>query len=383
MQTVNGKGRVLVVDDEEQIRDLLREHLSLEGYVCRTCASGDDALTALAEDGFDVVLSDFRMPGMSGLALLGQVRQRYPRLAFVMITVDDDVRVGVEAMKQGASDYLLKPSQIRTVVASVERALEKKRLEFELEDYRLHLEQMVAERTRQLTEALEDIKQTYDGTLEALGAALDLRDGQTAGHSERVTRYCVRIARALGLAGEELKQLVRGAYLHDVGKMGIPDSILLKKGTLSAEESSVMQTHVRIGCELVERVTFLNPAAELILAHQERWDGGGYPRGLRGEEIPLPARIFAVADTLDAMTSERPYRRGVSFAAARAEIARQSGLQFDPEVVRVFLSIPLAEWNQIRDEVRLKSRSYVRRSSALCPPPCPQTPEHEGRRWSD
>jgi response regulator RpfG family c-di-GMP phosphodiesterase len=259
-----------------------------------------------------------------------------------MVTVDDDVRVVIEAMKQGASDYLLKPSRIQTVVASVERSLEKKRLEFELENYRLHLEQIVAERTQQSTKALKSIEQTYDGTLEALGAALDLRDGQTAGHSERVTRYCLRIARALGLAGNELKQLVRGAYLHDVGKMGIPDSILLKKGTLTAEELTVMQPHVRIGCELVERVAFLNPA-EIILTHQERWDGHGYPQGLRREEIPLAARIFAVADTLDAMTSERPYRRTASFAAARAEIVRQSGLQFDPELVRVFLSIPPAD----------------------------------------
>ncbi len=367
MQGVEVKGRVLVVDDEKQIRDLLCERLSLEGYACRICPGGDDALTALAQESFDVVVSDFRMPGISGLTLLQHVRQKYPHLAFIMVTVEDDARVVVEAMKQGASDYLLKPSQIRSVAASVERALEKKRLELELENYRLHLEQMVAERTRQLTKALEGIEQTYDGTLEALGAALDLRDGQTAGHSERVSRYCLRIARGLGLAGEELKQLVRGAYLHDIGKMGIRDGILLKNGALTAEELNVMQTHVRIGCELVERVAFLAPAVELILTHQERWDGRGYPQGLRGKEIPLPARIFAVADTLDAMTSERPYREAVSFAAARAEIARQSGLQFDPEVVRVFLSIPLAEWEQIRNEVSAEAKSQVRHAAALYP----------------
>ena len=382
MGRVGVKGRVLVVDDEAQVRDLLREHLSLEGYACRTCPSGDDALSALAQESFDAVVSDFRMPGISGLNLLDHVRQKYPRLAFIMVTIEDDVRVVVEAMKQGASDYLLKPGQIKTVVASVERALEKKRLELELENYRLRLEQMVAERTQQLTKALESIEQTYDGTLEALGAALDLRDGQTAGHSERVTRYCLRIARALGLAGEQLKHLVRGAYLHDVGKMGIPDRILLKKGALTAEEMSVMRTHVRIGCELVERVAFLTPAAELILNHQERWDGRGYPRGLREQEIPLPARIFAVADTLDAITSERPYRQGVSFAAARAEIARQSGLQFDPEVVGVFLSVPLTEWEQIRNEVCLKAGSHLVRTFAV-PTARQHPPEHEGSRWSN
>jgi putative nucleotidyltransferase with HDIG domain len=351
MQGSDVKGHVLVVDDLGEIRELLRERLSLDGYTCRISPGGDDALTALAEESFDVVLSDFRMPGMSGLTLLQHVRQKYPQTAFIMVTVEDDARVAVEAMKQGASDYLLKPSQIRSVAASVERALEKKRLELELEKHRLHLEQMVTERTRQLTEALEGIEQTYDGTLEALGAALDLRDGQTAGHSERVSRYCLRIARTLGLSEEALKQLVRGAYLHDIGKMAIPDSILLKNKELTVEEMRVMQSHVKIGRELVERVAFLAPAAELIFAHQERWDGRGYPRGLRGTEIPLPARIFAVADALDAITSERPYRQAVSFAAARAEIARQSGLQFDPEVVRVFLSIPLTEWEQTRNEV--------------------------------
>jgi putative nucleotidyltransferase with HDIG domain len=373
MQGSDVKGHVLVVDDLGQIRELLRERLFLDGYTCRIAPGGDDALIALEHERFDVVVSDFRMPGMSGLALLRHVRQKYPQTAFIMVTVEDDARVAVEAMKQGASDYLLKPSQIRSVAASVERALEKKRLELELEKHRLHLEQMVAERTRQLTEALAGVEQTYDGTLEALGAALDLRDSQTAGHSERVSRYCLRIARAVGLSGDGLKQLVRGAYLHDIGKMGIPDSILLKNRELTAEEKEVMQTHVKIGCELVERVGFLAPAAELIFAHQERWDGRGYPQGLRGAEIPLPARIFAVADTLDAITSERPYRQAVSFAAARAEIARQSGLQFDPEVVRVFLSIPLAEWEQIRDEVSAEARSQARQANVPYPTSLPAT----------
>lgn len=369
MQENEVKARVLVVDDEAQVRDLLIERLSQEGYECRTSASADEALSRLGQQSFDVVISDLRMPGMSGLTLLQHVRQKHPRLAFIMITVEDDARIVIEAMKQGASDYLLKPSQIRTIAASVERALEKKRLELEIEQYRQRLEQMVAERTKQLTQAIEGIERIYDGTLEALGAALDLRDGQTAGHSERVSRYCLRIARAFGFAGEELKQLARGAYLHDIGKIGIPDGILLKKGALTAEETHVMQTHVRIGCELVERVAFLAPAAELILSHQERWDGRGYPQGLRGQQIPLTARVFAVADTLDAMTSQRPYRPAVSFAAARDEIARQAGQQFDPEVVGAFLSIPLAEWEEIRAEVgagiKKTGRSTASHSVAL------------------
>jgi HD-GYP domain-containing protein (c-di-GMP phosphodiesterase class II) len=195
------------------------------------------------------------------------------------------------------------------------------------------------------------IEQTYDDTLEALAAALDLRDNETAGHSRRVTRYCLEMANAIGCSGEQLKQITRGAHLHDIGKIGIPDAILLKPGKLTAGEREVMQRHARIGYELVSRIAFLAPAAEIVLTHQERYDGTGYPQGLVGEEIPLGARIFAVADTLDAMTSDRPYRRALPFAAAQAEITRESGRQFDPEVVRVFHSISEKVWEDIRLEV--------------------------------
>ena len=353
------KGRVLVVDDEQQIREMLRERLELEGYSCAICADGDAALETLAQEPFEVVVSDFRMPGMSGLTLLEKVRQLHPRLAFIMVTVEDDAQVIIQAMKQGAIDYLLKPSQIRAVAASVERALQKKRLELELERYQLHLEKMVAERTQQLESALLQIEKTYDGTLESLAAALDLRDGQTAGHSRRVALYAVRLAQALGLSNDQIKNLARGSYLHDIGKLGIPDGILLKKSALSAEEKYVMQTHVRIGCDLVERIDFLQPAAQLILNHHEHFDGQGYPQGRKGDEIPITARIFAVADSLDAMTSERPYRRPVPVSSACAEIASRAGRQFDPEVVRAFLSIPVEEWEEIRQGVDRHSSAFT------------------------
>ncbi len=201
-------------------------------------------------------------------------------------------------------------------------------------------ETALQENTHDHEAALRLIELTYDETLRALGAALDLRDTETAGHSERVTRYSLQIARAMNYSSEELTQLARGAYLHDIGKIGIPDSILRKEGPLSPEEVEIMQTHVQIGYELVKQIAFLAPAAEIILAHHERHDGSGYPRGLRGDEIPLGARVFAVADSLDAMTSDRPYRRARAFDAARDEIEREAGRQFDPAVVKAFLSIP-------------------------------------------
>jgi response regulator RpfG family c-di-GMP phosphodiesterase len=253
-------------------------------------------------------------------------------------------------MKQGAADYLLKPFQMEAVVVSLRRALEMKRMEAELAQYRQHLENMVEQRTKQLKAAMRRIEMTYDETLEALAAALDLRDNDTAGHSQRVTLFSLEIAKGLNFAPDELKQLERGAYLHDIGKIGIPDSILLKPGKLTPEETAIMQTHVRIGYELTSRVAFLSVAAQIVLTHQECFSGSGYPQGLRGEEIPLGARVFAIADTLDAMMSDRPYRKGRPYAVARAEIEREAGRQFDPNVVNVFLSIPEETWAKIRAE---------------------------------
>lgn len=345
------RGSILVVDDEPNVCQLLTSKLTQEGFECQTCASGEAALQLVKLKPFDVIISDLRMPGMSGLEVLQSVREKLPRSAFLMVTGVDDVRVGIDAMKRGVDDYLVKPFQLAAVVASLERAMERKRMEAEIENYRQNLEQMVEQRTKQLQTAMKRIERTYDETLEALGAALDLRDTETEGHSRRVSRCCLEMAKAMGCTADQLKQIARGAYLHDIGKIGIPDAILLKPGRLTDEETAVMQTHARVGYDLVSRIGFLAPASEIVLTHQERYDGTGYPQGLVGEEIPIGARIFAVADTLDAMTSDRPYRRALPLPAARAEITRESGRQFDPEVVKVFLSIPEQAWTDIRIEV--------------------------------
>jgi response regulator RpfG family c-di-GMP phosphodiesterase len=344
-------GTVLIVDDEPSICQLLKDRLNQEGFDCKTCSSAEEALQVLRGADVDILISDLNLPAMSGLELLEAVYQKYPRIAFLIVTGVDDVRVGIDAMKRGAEDYLVKPLQLAAVVASVERARERKQMEIELENYRQNLEQMVEQRTKQLQSAMKRIERTYDETLEALGAALDLRDTETEGHSRRVSRCCLEIAKAMGWTAEQLKQIARGSYLHDIGKIGIPDAILLKPGRLTEEETAVMQTHARVGYDLVSRIGFLAPAAEIVLTHQERYDGTGYPQGLSAEEIPIGARIFAVADTLDAMTSDRPYRRALPLNTARAEITLESGRQFDPEVVQVFLSVPEEVWNNIRLEV--------------------------------
>ncbi len=343
-------GRMLVVDDEEAVCNILCQKFSQEGFDCKACLSGEAALSLLQTEKFDVIISDLRMPGISGLELVARAREIDSQAAFLVVTGETDVKTGIEAMKQGASDYITKPFQLQSVSRRVRRALEKKRLELELENYRKRLEEMVEERTQQLAQALRRIEATYDETLAALGGALDLRDSGTAGHSSRVTHYCIRIAQEMGCSKDLLRELTRGAYLHDIGKIGIPDGILLKDDDLTKGERAVMQAHVEIGYRLVSRIAFLAPAAEIVLSHQEHFDGCGYPRRLAGKQIPLGARIFAVADALDAITSDRPYRKARSLAEAKQEIERQSGKQFDPDVIRVFLSLPDSVWESIRKE---------------------------------
>jgi response regulator RpfG family c-di-GMP phosphodiesterase len=342
--------RVLAVDDDPAICGLLTTKLNLSGFVSQSCTSGEEALQLLSKETFDAIISDLNMPGISGLELLEATRRLAPHTAFLMATGVSDVAVGITAMKLGAADYILKPFQMEAVLISLRRALEMKRMEAELEEYHQRLESMVEQRTKQLKAAMRRIELTYDETLEALAAALDLRDNETAGHSRRVTLYSLEMAKALNFSSDQLKQLQRGAYLHDLGKIGIPDSILRKPGKLTPEETAVMQTHVRIGYDLLSQVAFLSSAAQIVLTHQETYDGTGYPQGLAGEEIPLGARTFAIADTLDAMLSDRPYRQGRPYSVARAEIVRESGRQFDPQVVAVFLSISEETWGKIRIE---------------------------------
>jgi len=222
--------RVLVVDDEPAACKLLSIMLSPPDYYCAMASHGEGALVTLQRERFDAVISDLQMPGMSGMELLAEVRRRHPHVAFLVTTGVDDVDVGVQAMRSGADDYLVKPLLESVVVASLERALHKRRLEQQVENYRLHLEEMVVERTAQLQAALRQIEGSYEDTLEALGAAIDLRDSETAGHSQRVCRYSLEIARAMSWSAKQLGSLARGAYLHDIGKLGVPDGILLKPG---------------------------------------------------------------------------------------------------------------------------------------------------------
>jgi cyclic di-GMP phosphodiesterase len=358
--TFSKAARVLIVDDELTTRKLLAAMLGEAGLPCKTASSAEEGLEILERESADAVLSDLQMPGISGMEFLAEVRPRYRHLAFLMMTGVDDIRVGIEAMKKGADDYLVKPLQMEIVIASLERALEKKRLEQELDYYRQHLEEMVKERTGQLETALCQVERSYEDTLEALGAAIDLRDSETAGHSRRVTLYSAKLAEELGAVEQDRKTIAMGAWLHDIGKLAIPDAILLKPGALTEEEWSIMRSHAQIGFDLVKGIPFLAAASEIILRHHERCDGSGYPGGLKTADIPMGARIFAVADTVDAMTSDRPYRSAHSFEEAHEEIRRGSGSRYDSQVANAFLSVAIDSWKAIRQSIEVPGSAFER-----------------------
>ena len=348
--------KILVVDDEEAIREVVSTLLEAQGYHCAVVGNGRAALEHLKENSHDLVLSDMVMPEMDGLKLLEWLRAHRQEVPVIMITAMHDISTALEAIRRGAYDYILKPFEKDQLFLSVRRALEHRRLVLENRNYQRNLEKLVEERTAQLSHTLRQLEESYDETLWALGGALDLRDAETEGHCQRVTAFTIAIAERMNVEPALLRQIARAAFLHDIGKMAIPDQILRKPGPLNDEERRIMRRHCDIGHTMLMRIPFLRDAAEIVLAHQEFYDGTGYPRGLRGEEIPLGARIFAVADALDAMTSDRPYRRALSLAHARAEIQRCSGTQFDPQVVEVFLSLPDSLWLELRENTALPFR---------------------------
>jgi putative nucleotidyltransferase with HDIG domain len=321
-------------------------------------ASGREAVEFLEENTFDLVLTDIVMQDGNGIFLLDRIRGKVPNLPVVMVSAVHDISVAIDAMRRGAYDYLLKPFEREHLVATVVRALEYRQALQESQNYQQNLEQVVRARTEMLRQAMEDLEHSYDITLEALGDALDLKDSETEGHSKRVTAYTIALARAMGISPGEIKVIARGAFLHDIGKMAIPDDILQKPAALTPEEQEVMREHCARGFNILRKIPFLSEAAEIVFSHQEHYDGGGYPNRLKGGEIPIGARIFAVADTLDAITSDRPYRKASSFDTARQEILRCSGTQFDPSVVEVFLKIPNELWHELRSEITGQNKRF-------------------------
>jgi len=342
------KSRILLIDDEPEITEILHDLLS-EQYDCVSASSAEEALERLREKKFELVVSDITMPGMTGLEMLPHVKSISPNTVVVMISGMQTVESAIGALRLGAFDYLMKPFDLRQVEAVVKRALEHRELIVAKQRYETQLEDLVEQRTAELDKALASLEDAYRSTLKALTAALETRDSETHGHSERVVTYSLRLGREYGLDARQMKALEFGSLLHDIGKIGVPDSILRKPAKLTEEEWVLMREHPVHGQQILRGIEFLEGAARVVAQHHEKWDGSGYPLGAKGDEIDLCARIFAVADAFDAMTSDRVYRRGKSYEAASQELDDWAGRQFDPKVVEAFHRVPRSDWDKLRD----------------------------------
>jgi len=329
--------RILVVDDEEVICSILARRLSREGYVCVTANNGREALRYFYKDPFSLIISDIKMPEMDGLELLKRVKAMNPKMMVIVVTAYPDIDLAVEAMRLGAYDFIIKPADLDLVILSVNKALEKKRLEDEISAYHSHLERLVEERTSKLQQAYRILKKAHLDSVKVLAEAIDAKDPYTRGHSDRVTRMSLKIAFQIGFTEDQLENLEYGALLHDIGKIGIKDEVLQKPTALNSKEYQYIQEHPLIGVKIVEGLDFFKDKIPVIRHHHEHFDGTGYPDGLVGEAIPLEARIIAVPDAFDAMTSARPHRGMMPLQDVLMELEKCKGTQFDPRILEIFL----------------------------------------------
>jgi response regulator RpfG family c-di-GMP phosphodiesterase len=343
----NTQPHLLIVDDEVEVRGVLRDLLS-ESYWCGEAASAEEALAQLRERDYELVISDITMSGMSGLEMIPHVKVISPDTVIVMISGMQTIESAINALRLGAFDYLMKPFDLRQAEAAISRAYEHHELIVAKRRYENHLEELVEQRTAELDEALDSLENAYRTTLQALTAALETRDAETHGHSERVVTFSLRLGREYGLAGPQLKALEFGSLLHDIGKIGVPDAILRKPAKLTDEEWVRMREHPLHGQQILRGIKFLEGPAKVVAQHHEKWDGSGYPLGLKAEEIDICARIFSVADAFDAITSDRVYRQGRPYEAASQELDEWVGRQFDPKVVEAFHRVPKEDWDELR-----------------------------------
>ena len=332
--------RILVVDDDRQIRDLVQRLLERAGYTCTTAASAGEAAELLDAEPFSLLLADLQMPGGSGLDLISCVREEHPETATIMVTGVDDPALAEAALDLGAYGYIVKPFSPTELSIQVMNALVRRKLETSQRHERELLEQTVAERTLELRVAIEDVKRSEEETVTRLAAAVEARDHETAEHIERVGDYSALVARRLGLPDAHCELVRRASTLHDIGKIGVADEILLKPGPLTQHERREMQRHAEIGYEILagSKLDLLDLAARIAWTHHERVDGMGYPCGLAGTEIPLEGRIVAVVDVYDALTADRPYRKALSHSDALTLLSAGCDTQFDPIVLDAFLA---------------------------------------------
>lgn len=348
--------KILVVDDQPNLSKAVAASLSKEGYRCRTANNVDDAWQLLQQDSFSLVLSDIKMPGRSGLELLAMTRRRFPEVAIVMITAIDDRATAIQALRNGAFGYIIKPFRRNELLIGVANALERRRLALESQEYERLLEAQVEDRTSQVRRREEEI------ALRLVSAA-EYRDEETGSHIRRMGLYAAALAEAVGSSGELVDDIRLAAPMHDIGKIGVPDTILLKPAKLTAAEFEVVKKHTAIGAGILgtSEIPLLRMAKEIALCHHERWDGAGYPRQLAGAAIPPAARIVAIADIYDALVTKRVYRPALPEEEALAIMTEENGTHLDPHLFERFLDV-LPEFRRIRAQI-----SEATASLAECP----------------
>ena len=344
---ISNEKNLLILDYNQDRQKLLSGYFGRK-VACTETASITAALECIKKKEYAVILAPFAFQVMNGLELIPHLQSLSPHSTLVIISENDSAGDTVRAFRAGAFEVIQKPFEMKKIESVVERAFEQFEMRCLKARYQSHLEELVAERTAELDKALEEIENSYRMTLKALVQALETRDLETHGHSERVVTFSLRLGHELGLETGVMRDLELGALLHDIGKIGVPDAILRKPAKLNTDEWELMKHHPLHGQKILRNISFLSGAVRLVTQHHEKWDGSGYPYGLRGEDIEVTARIFAVADTFDAMTSDRIYRKGCSYEDALTELERCSGTQFDPTVIAAFKQVPKDDWQILR-----------------------------------
>ncbi len=349
------KEKILIVDDDRAVADLLSETLTQEGYSCKTAYSGAEALDIIKESPkpFSLVLTDLIMPMMDGVEFMEKIQDTNPMIGVLVISADKNLTQAVDAMRKGALDFITKPFQTELVIPRIQKAIERVKLEQENNEYQHFLEEKVENRTAALLEKHRSLHNLYFNTVEAIVRAIEAKDPYTVGHSKRVSKFCVRIAEVMNLSEADVQDVMIAGLLHDVGKIGISDAVLTKPSRLSIEEYEHIKEHPLISLKIIEPIQELKKAKDYVKYHHEKWDGTGYPEGIKGDAIPLGARILSVADAFDTMWIGRHYHSAWDMDTVTQEFLKNCWTQFDKQVVEAFSKLVESDQNaldQIRDE---------------------------------
>jgi len=355
----NDTNRILIVDDDPTTVQLIARLLNAEGYSCTTSCDSREAISLLHSTSFALVISDISMPGIQGFNLLEFINAHFPYIGVIFITGSDDRNTALQALKMGAFGYLIKPFNIDEMIINVVNAFERRRLRIMAKSYQQRLEKEIHDQVLSVRSREEEIAWR-------LVAASEYRDNETGAHVRRIGMLSEILARALGWNQHYLDDIRLAAAMHDIGKIGVPDHILLKPGRLNAEEFSIMKRHTVIGADILGRsgIPLLNMARDIALSHHEKWDGTGYPHGTKGEQIPISARIVTIADVYDALRSKRPYKPAFSEETTVDIMMSESVERFDPEAFEIFLELR-SEFNQVYEEVHDADISYLEALSGM------------------